>query len=151
MTNRPDVRLIVKSENDPLFYTIPGFPGYEATKNGYIRSFKNDRKNYPYGYLLNCCDNGDTHFKLTNRNNQVVKISYQEILVLIAAESGHSYLEIPFNVSRNKRMGIHFEEMSVGEVVKQPRPMRKDNQKLYISDLFTSDSKLNSWNYTEEE
>ena len=150
MSDRIDTRVIVKSDTDPLFYKIPGFPGYEATTNGYVRSFKNERSKYPYGYLLNCCDNSNTHFKLTNRNNQVVKISYQEILVLINSEIGHPYYEVNMNASRNKRMGIHVEEVSVGTVVKNPKPIRKNNEAVYISDLFTNNSAMSNWSYQEE-
>ena len=146
-----DTRVIVKSDNDPLFFTIPGFPGYEATRNGYIRSFKNGRDKYPYGYIIKCCDKANTSFKITDRNNQLIKISYRQILSLIENETGHPYYETPWNVSRNKRMGIDTSGgTTVGAVVKRPKPVRKNNESVYISDLFTSDSKLNNWSYTEE-
>ena len=148
MHNYIDTRTIVRSDNDPLFYKIPGFPGYEATKNGYVRSFKNKRNIYPYGYIIKCYEpTGRAFFRITNQNNQVVEITYQEILALIAAEPGHPYYEITFNNSRNKRMGIRCEEVKVGKLVKNHRPVRKDGQDVYLSDLFSSDAEFNKWKY----
>jgi hypothetical protein len=151
MNTKIDTRVILKADDDPLFYTIPGFPGYEATKNGYIRSFKNMRDQYPYGYIIRCCDKANTKFKITNRNNQLVSISYAEILSLIESQTGHPYYETPWNVSRNKRMGIHQGEETPGKVIRNPKPVRKNNEAVYLSDLFAKDSYLNSWSYSEDD
>ena len=93
--------------DDQLWYEIPGFPSYQFSYNGYIRSFKS-RKVYPYGILLEFkhTSNGDM-FTLTDKDNFVRSISFAEVKGLVdnAKPYLHPYhtFEVPFRTARNIR------------------------------------------------
>lgn len=113
--------------SDPtiMWFRIPGFPGYEISSNGFVRSFK-QRKKYKYGNLIKC--NKDK-FILSNDNNQRIELSAKEIWTIIYASGNpipiHTW-EVE-NKSRNPRMTIlPDEETEVGKLIKKPKPVRDE-------------------------
>lgn len=105
--------------NDPTihWFRIQGFPGYEICKDrNLVRSFKS-RKKYPYGTLVKWNNNTIT---LSNRNNQRVKLTMQQLLELADTTPCKTY-EVQ-NTSRNPLCGIDTNEIpEVGKVVAQPK------------------------------
>lgn len=101
--------------DDQLWYDIPGFPSYQFSYKGYIRSFKS-RGVYPYGILLEFkhTSKGDM-FTLTDRDNFVRSVSFDEIKSLVdsARHQLHPYhtFETPrYNTARNIRAFTNYVE-----------------------------------------
>ena len=65
-----------------LWYKIPGFPSYEISNNGYLRSFKSAYK-YPYGTILNYYHKNGNYFILTDKNNSRYKLTVDDIWNII--------------------------------------------------------------------
>lgn len=102
------VHAVFSPDDQQLWYDIPGFPSYQFSYNGYIRSFKIQGTIYPYGYLLSFrrTSEGDM-FTMTDRDNFVRLISFEELknLVDCAKPYLHCYhtFEDPHVISRNIR------------------------------------------------
>ena len=115
--------------NDPTihWFRIPGFPGYEISNTNYVRSFKS-RKKYPYGTLVKW---NKGSIELSNRNNQRVKLTLNEIMELIKTEPEcvcHTW-EVQ-NTSRNPMAGIDADAIvTVGEVVHKPKVRNSEDHK----------------------
>lgn len=64
-----------------IWYTIPGYNGYEFNSDNQVRSFKNFKK-YPYGYLKKPKINkkGELYWELSNNSNVVHKVTVSEIV-----------------------------------------------------------------------
>ena len=65
-----------------LWYIIPGFPGYQISTNGYLRSFKSARK-YPFGIILEYYHKDGQYFNLSDQNNGRYKLSIDDIWNII--------------------------------------------------------------------
>lgn len=136
----PAVETVFDINSDkPIWYDIPGFPGYQITYDvmndiNYVRSFK-QYKIHPYGVLITHANK--TTWKLTNHNNQVVLVTSEELWELIR---DYQVKPVPSYVTRtsgrNNRINIlPDEEVSVGILVKKPRDLRIDGQKLSFPDF----------------
>lgn len=118
--------------NDPtiIWYRIPGFPGYEICRsNYYVRSFKS-RKKYPFGTLVKW--NKDNTITLTNRNNQRVKLTMEQIEQLLKENKPTSCKTIEVqNTSRNPLCGIDTNaETLVGTIVAKPKVQTSEDRKI---------------------
>ena len=114
-------------DSNMLWFRIPGFPGYEISNTNYIRSFKS-RKKYPYGTMVKWNKEG---IILSNRNNQRVKLTLQEIWSVVKSEPEricHTW-EVQ-NTSRNPMAGIDTEaEVAIGDLVQKPKVRNSEEHK----------------------
>lgn len=114
-------------DSNIIWFRIPGFPGYEISNTNYVRSFKS-RKKYPYGTLVKWSKG---NIILSNRNNQRVKLTLEEIWSIIKSEPDckcHTW-EVQ-NTSRNPMAGIDTEaEVTVGDLVQKPKVRNSEEHK----------------------
>lgn len=114
---------------DHIWYDIPGFPSYQYTPSGYVRSFKS-RKKFPFGQILmfkHTVNSGDV-FTLSDYNNIVRELSFDKIKSIVESqkENLHPYhtYEVPYTCARNKRAFIATGSNSGnGKIVKKPKPV----------------------------
>lgn len=79
--------------NEPgiLWYSIPGFNGYEISNGCIVRSMKNYKK-YPYGMLISPKGKAENpSFTLSNDNGERVTIKLSEIMKIVS----ETYNKIP--------------------------------------------------------
>ena len=90
-----------------IWYQIPGFPGYELSSDGFLRSMKHFKR-YPYGLLLQPSISKRTKkvkYTLTNYMNVRQTLGLDEILALIKNGSGYTSAMNETNVfSRNRHV-----------------------------------------------
>lgn len=95
--------------NDPniLWYIIPGFPGYQISTNGYLRSFKSAKK-YPFGIILEYYHKDGRYFNLSDQNNSRYKLTVEDIWFIINKTDirGTFGYDVSMFRARNSRMGV---------------------------------------------
>ncbi len=113
---------------DYIWYDIPGFPSYQYSPSGYIRSFKSRRK-FPCGQILmfkHTVNNGDV-FTLSDYNNIVRELSFDKIKEIVESQKEflhpyHTY-EVPRARARNQRAFIDSRTIDAnGKIVRKPKP-----------------------------
>lgn len=123
---------------DHIWYDIPGFPSYQYSPSGYIRSFKSKKK-FPFGQLLmfrHTVNNGDV-FNLSDKNNIVRELSFDKIKGIVESQKDilrpyHTF-EVPYTCARNKRAFINTGETEGnGKIVKKPKPKLKDGLETFM-------------------
>jgi hypothetical protein len=81
---------MIKISTD-MWYTIPGFNGYEINSEGLIRSMK-FMNVAPEGYIITSYPSrGRRYVKISNDNNEVVKMFIDE-LIQISVNENNKYL-----------------------------------------------------------
>lgn len=120
------------------WYPITGFPGYEATiiPSGqlFVRSLKQFKK-FPFGDLIYP---NNSVYQMSNYNNQRVNVSINEVVENMDKDNGRPTDRIERFKARNKRMGIMcVDSPDVGKVVKNPKPLRRKQDKEYFMPKFT--------------
>ena len=127
-----------------IWYDIPGFPSYQYTASGYIRSFKSRRK-FPIGQVLmfRHTTNGDV-FTLSDRNNIVRELTFDKVKEIVESQIEflipyHTY-EVPLGKARNIRAFIDPRAVSQakGKVVKKPKPVFKNGEEASYAPHFTT-------------
>ena len=131
---------------DHLWYDIPGFPSYQYSPSGYIRSFKS-RKKFPCGQILmfrHTVNSGDV-FTLSDYNNIVRELSFDKIKEIVEGQKEflhpyHTY-EVPRARARNQRAFIDTRAMDAeGKVVKKPKPIYRKGEEVTITPTFNMEN-----------
>lgn len=136
--------------NDPsyVWYPIKGFPGYEICENNYhvyIRSLKSSVA-YPYGTLLRWSIYN--RFTLTNSNNQRVNIKAEDLMYLEDKSQPRSTITVDRFKARNNRIFINPDETTdEGTIVKKPRDIRMNGEKVFFPKFDIPDINLNEDSY----
>lgn len=139
-TRNIDVLEVFGEYDDQLWFDIPGFPAYQLSNKGYVRSFKKKYK-HPYGTILtprNTKSNGIV-FELTDKNNISRRIGLSEIERIADRSEAYYTNEVnmydPNQSARNKRAFINFNNKSLdeipGKIVRKPKPIRKEDCEIY--------------------
>lgn len=126
------VHLVFKRDDDQIWYDIPGFPSYQYSSKGYIRSFKS-RNRFPFGQVLGFrhTRNGDM-FQLTDRNNAIRTLSFNQIKAIVEPTIGkvkaYGTFEVPAGKARNSRYFIDqtIDTTIAGKVTKKPKIVKKE-------------------------
>lgn len=127
------VHVVFRRDDDQIWYDIPGFPSYQYSAKGYIRSFKS-RKKFPFGQILGFkhTSNGDM-FQLSDRNNVSRSLSFDQIKAIveptIGKVKGYGTFEVPAGKARNSRYFIDqtIDNSLPGKVTKKPRRVKKES------------------------
>lgn len=130
-----------------LWYSIPGFPGYQISTNGYLRSFKSAKK-YPYGIILEYYHKDGQYFNISDVNNSRYKLSIEDIWFIVnkTDDSGTFGYDVSASKTRNSRMGVipnkpnddpHLESKRVKS--HKTRAIRKDGVNMDYRDLSHPD------------
>ena len=126
------VHVVFNRDDDQIWYDIPGFPSYQYSSKGYVRSFKS-RNKFPFGQVLGFrhTSNGDM-FNLTDRNNVLRILSFDQIKAIveptIGKVKGYGTFEVPAGKARNSRYFIDqtIDTTIAGKVTKTPKKVKKE-------------------------
>ena len=133
-----DVRDVFDENDNQLWYNIKGFPGYQISTKGYIRSFKKKHKS-PYGSILTGrkTSNGLV-YNLTDKNNFIRTVGIKEIESIVRGDKNkepyYTFDNLEYDsslLSRNQRAFMSFTGVPdpnlPGDVVRKPKSTRVEN------------------------
>ena len=103
----PTETVVNINDNNILWYIIPGFPGYQISTNGYLRSFKMANK-YPFGIILEYYHKDGQYFNLSDQNNNRYKLTVEDIWFIVNKSNNRGMFgyDVSGFKARNSRMGV---------------------------------------------
>lgn len=129
-----DIREIFPDNDNTLWYDIPGYPSYQLSNTGYVRSYK-QLKQHPFGILKSPDKYGC--YTLTDNNNVTCKLDLSELKSLVnnckdlRGYTTYCKESCCRGRGRNQRYFIDFGNMNKRNAVKKPKPIRKEECSIF--------------------